>query len=194
MKIIRLHTSDEALIKKILQGDSRSEKQLYDRYAAKMLGVCRMYIKDMHYAEDVMIQGFTRALDNLGRFRFEGSFEGWLRRIMIRESIDFLRQRTQLYFEDITEVELAPVIADNQDMDTELLQLLIDKLPEGYRAVLVMFAVEGYNHKEIAEMLNISENTSKSQLFKARKQLQEQLEKVRRIENERSEPGTTISR
>lgn len=185
MKIIRLHTSDEAVIKKVLQGDSRAEKQLYDRYAAKMLGVCRMYIKDMHYAEDVMIQGFTRALDNLGRFRFEGSFEGWLRRIMVRESIDFLRQRTQLYFEDITEVEVAPVITDNQDMDTELLQLMIDKLPEGYRTVLVMFAVEGYSHKEIAEMLNISENTSKSQLFKARKQLQEQLEKVRRIENER---------
>lgn len=185
MKIIRLHTSDEAVIKKILQGDSRAEKQLYDRYAAKMLGVCRMYIKDMHYAEDVMIQGFTRALDNLGRFRFEGSFEGWLRRIMVRESIDFLRQRTQLYFEDITEVEVMPVITDNQDMDAELLQLLIDKLPEGYRTVLVMFAVEGYSHKEIAEMLNISENTSKSQLFKARKQLQEQLEKVRRIENER---------
>lgn len=185
MKIIRLHTSDEAVIKKVLHGDSRAEKQLYDRYAAKMLGVCRMYIKDMHYAEDVMIQGFTRALDNLGRFRFEGSFEGWLRRIMVREAIDFLRQRTQLYFEDISEVEVAPVITDNQDMDAELLQLLIDKLPEGYRTVLVMFAVEGYSHKEIAEMLNISENTSKSQLFKARKQLQEQLEKVRRIENER---------
>jgi len=185
LKIIRLHTSDEAVIKKVLQGDSRAEKQLYDRYAAKMLGACRMYIKDMHYAEDVMIQGFTRALDNLGRFRFEGSFEGWLRRIMVREAIDFLRQRTQLYFEDISEVEVAPFITDNQDMDAELLQLLIDKLPEGYRTVLVMFAVEGYSHKEIAEMLNISENTSKSQLFKARKQLQEQLEKVRRIENER---------
>ncbi|WP_417366103.1 RNA polymerase sigma factor [Flavobacterium beibuense] len=185
MKIIRLHTSDEAVIKKVLQGDSRAEKQLYDRYAAKMLGVCRMYIKDMHYAEDVMIQGFTRALDNLGRFRFAGSFEGWLRRIMVRESIDFLRQRTQLYFEDVTEVEVAPVITDNQDMDAELLQLLIDKLPEGYRTVLVMFAVEGYSHKEIAEMLNISENTSKSQLFKARKQLQEQFGKIRRIENER---------
>ena len=172
MKIIRLYTSDEVIIKKILQGDSRAERQLYDRYAPKMLGVCRMYIKDLHYAEDVMIKGFTRALDNLGKFRHEGSFEGWLRRIMVREAIDFLRERTQLYFENIDTVETPPVTADDQDIDTELLQMLIDKLPEGYRTVLVMFAVEGYNHKEIAEMLNISESTSKSQLFKARKLLQ----------------------
>lgn len=185
MKIIRLHTSDEAIIKKILTGDIRAEKQLYDRYAAKMLGVCRMYIKDLHYAEDVMIQGFTRALDNLGKFRFEGSFEGWLRRIMVREAIDFLRERNQLCFEDIENVEVAPVTAEDQDIDTDLLQLMIDRLPEGYRTVLVMFAVEGYSHKEIAEKLAISENTSKSQLFKARKQLQEQLGLLKGMENGR---------
>lgn len=172
MKIIRLHTSDEVIVKKILHGDSRAERQLYDRYAAKMLGVCRMYIKDLHYAEDVMIKGFTRALDNLSKFRSEGSFEGWLRRIMVRESIDFLRARTQLYFESIDTIETPPFAVDDQDIDTELLQLLIDKLPEGYRTVLIMFAVEGYSHKEIAEMLNISESTSKSQLFKSRKLLQ----------------------
>lgn len=185
MKIIRLHTSDEAIIKKILTGDTRAEKQLYDRYAAKMLGVCRMYIKDLHYAEDVMIQGFTRALDNLGRFRFEGSFEGWLRRIMVREAIDFLRERNQLCFENIESVEVAPVTAEDQDIDADLLQLMIDRLPEGYRTVLVMFAVEGYSHKEIAEKLAVSENTSKSQLFKARKQLQEQLNLLKGMENGR---------
>lgn len=185
MKIIRLYASDEAVVKKILQGDARAEKQLYDRYAAKMLGVCRMYIKDLHYAEDVMIRGFMRALDNLGKFRFEGSFEGWFRKIMVRESIDFLRERTQIYFEDIETAEVPPLATVEVDLDVELLQLLIDKLPEGYRTVLVMFAVEGYNHKEIAKMLGISESTSKSQLFKARKQLQEQLSLLKRLENER---------
>jgi RNA polymerase sigma-70 factor (ECF subfamily) len=185
LKIIRLHASDEAGVKKILQGDVRAEKQLYDRYAAKMLGVCRMYIKDIHYAEDVMIQGFTRALNNLSKFRFEGSFEGWLRRIMVREAIDFLRERTQLYFEDIETAQVRPVDTGDVDIDVDLLQLLIDRLPEGYRTVLVMFAVEGYSHKEIAEMLGINENTSKSQLFKARKQLQEQLGLLKKMENER---------
>lgn len=185
MKIIKLHTSDEDIIKKILKGDSRAEKQLYDRHAGKMLGVCRMYIKDMHYAEDVMIQGFTRALDNLGKFRFEGSFEGWLRRIMVREAIDFMRGRTQLYFENIDTAEVPPVVVSDPDMDADLLQLLIDKLPEGYRTVLVMFAIEGYSHKEIAEMLGITESTSKSQLFKARRQLQEQMELLKKRGNER---------
>ncbi len=182
MKIIRLHTSDEVIIKKILQHDARAERQLYDRYAAKMLGVCRMYIKDLHYAEDVMIQGFTRALDNLGKYRFEGSFEGWLRRIMVREAIDFLRGRTQLYFENIDTLEVPAVTVNDIDIDADLLQLLIDRLPEGYRTVMVMFAVEGYSHKEIADILSISESTSKSQLFKARKHLQEQLGLLKRME------------
>lgn len=184
MKIIKLHTPDDEVIKKILRGDTRAERQLYDRYAAKMLGVCRMYIKDLHYAEDVMIQGFTKGLNNLGKFRFEGSFEGWMRRIMVREAIDFLRGRTQLSFENIETAEVAPVEV-NDEMDAELLQLLIDKLPEGYRTVLVMFAVEGYSHSEIAEMLDISESTSKSQLFKARRQLMEQLDIMKKKENDR---------
>jgi RNA polymerase sigma-70 factor (ECF subfamily) len=97
LKIIALHTSDDALIKKALRNDAKAEQMLYNRHASKMLGVCRTYIKDLHYAEDVMIQGFTRAFENLAKFRFEGSFEGWLRRIMVREAIDFLRTRRELY-------------------------------------------------------------------------------------------------
>ena len=104
---------------------------------------------------------------------------------MVREAIDFLRGRTQLYFEDIETVKVPPLTTDDEDIDVELLQLLIDKLPAGYRTVLVMFAVEGYSHKEIADTLGISENTSKSQLFKARKQLQEQLDLQKRLENEK---------
>lgn len=182
MKIITLHTSDDTLIKRILRNDGKAERQLYERHAPKMLGVCRLYIKDLHYAEDVMIQAFTRAFDNLGKFRFEGSFEGWLRRIMVREAIDFLRGRTQLRFEDIETAEVPPVMVDDNDLDADLLQLLIDKLPEGYRTVMVMFAIEGYSHKEIAEVLGITESTSKSQLFKARKQLQEQLNLAKRLQ------------
>lgn len=185
MKIIKLHTSDEALIKKALQRDTRAEKALYDRYASKMLGACRLYIKDLHYAEDVMIQGFTRALDNLGKFRFEGSFEGWLRRIMVREAIDFLRGRRQLQFADVELTEVPPVMVNEPYFDADLLQLLVDKLPEGYRTVLVMFAIEGYSHKEISVLLGITENTSKSQLFKARKQLQEQLALTRKFRHEK---------
>ena len=175
MKIIKLHTSDESLVKKALRNDSKAERELYVRYSGKMLGVCRLYVKDLHYAEDVMVEGFTKALQNLDKFRFEGSFEGWLRRIMVRQTIDFLRSRRELHFTDIETVEVPAVTTDDPDFDVELLQLLIDKLPEGYRAVMVMYAVEGYSHKEISATLGISENTSRSQLFKARKQLEEQL-------------------
>lgn len=185
MKIINLYRSDETIIRKALLNDSKAERELYERYAPKMLSVCRFYIKDLHYAEDVMVQAFTRAFDNLGRFRFEGSFEGWLRRIMVREAIDFLRSRRQLLFTEIEEAETLPVMVDEPDLDADLLQILIDNLPEGYRTVLVLFAIDGYSHKEIAAMLGISESTSKSQLFKARRQLQEQLSSVKRKENER---------
>ncbi|MFP9099914.1 RNA polymerase sigma factor [Flavobacterium sp. RHBU_24] len=182
MKIIKLHTSDESLIKRILRHDTRAERELYERHAPKMLGVCRLYIKDLHYAEDVMIQAFTRAFDNLGKFRHEGSFEGWLRRIMVREAIDFLRGRTVFRFEEIETAEVPLVETDDNHLDADLLQLLIDQLPDGYRTVMVMHAIEGYSHKEIAETLGITESTSKSQLFKARRQLQEQLQHVKRLQ------------
>lgn len=185
MKIITLHKSDESLIKKALKNDTNAEREIYNRYAPKMLSVCRSYIKDMHYAEDVMIEGFTKALDNLNKFRFEGSFEGWLKRIMVREAISFLRSRKQLYFSEIEEAEGFPSETPDEEYDIELLQLLIDSLPNGYKTVLIMFTIEGYNHKEIADMLNITESTSKSQLFKARKMLQELLATLNRKRNEK---------
>lgn len=174
MKIIALHASDEALVKKALKRDPAAEYKLYRRYASKMLSVCRYYIKDIHYAEDVMVMGFTKAFDKLDRFRFEGSFEGWLRKIMVREALEFLRGRQQLRFSELEEVEAHPATVEESEFDVERLQMLVDALPAGYRTVLLLYAVEDYSHKEIAEMLHISESTSKSQLFKARKMLAEQ--------------------
>ncbi|RZJ66255.1 MAG: RNA polymerase sigma factor [Flavobacterium sp.] len=176
MKIIKLHESDETLLKKALKRDAKAEEKLFRRHAPKMLSVCRYYISDMHYAEDVMITGFTKVFANLAKFRFEGNFEGWMRRIMVREAIDFLRSRKQMQFTDVAEAEIISIDADPDDFDMDALQSLIDNLPDGYRTVLVMFAIEDYSHKDIAAMLGISESTSKSQLFKARKMLQQQLE------------------
>ena len=176
MKIITLYESEETLIRKALKRDAKAEEKLFKKHAPRMLSVCRNYISDLHYAEDVMITGFTKVFDNLHRFRFEGSFEGWIRRIMVRECIDFLRSRKQMRFAEVGEAEFVSIDADPNDFDTEALQLLIDALPDGYRTVLVMFAVEGFSHKEIASMLGIAESTSKSQLFKARKLLQNQLQ------------------
>ncbi|SEM11750.1 RNA polymerase sigma-70 factor, ECF subfamily [Maribacter orientalis] len=147
-----------------------------------MLSVCRQYIKDIHFAEDVMVQGFLKMFNKLDTFKFEGSFEGWLRRIMIRESISYLRkQQFVVYDDEVYEKNQSEEISQSTDLDTEHIQQLIDALPQGYKMVFVLYTVEGYKHKEIAEMLSITESTSKTQLLKARKLLQGQLRKQNSI-------------
>lgn len=177
MKIISFYTNENQLIKKAAKGNPEAQKQIYGEYAPKMLGVCRQYIKDMHFAEDTMINGFVKVFKYLDTFKFEGSFEGWIRRIMIRESITFLRKRQFVVYDDAVFDRNETYVSSSQEMDTEYIQVLIDGLPEGYKLVFVLYAVEGYKHQEIAEILEITESTSKSQLFKARKLLQEQLKK-----------------
>ncbi|MDF0708050.1 MAG: RNA polymerase sigma factor [Bacteroidota bacterium] len=176
MKIITLHNNEKQLIKKSIQGDQNAQKLLYDKFSPKMLGVCRQYIKDLHFAEDVMINGFVKVFNHLSSFQNKGSFEGWIRTIMVRESISYLRKRQFVVYDDEA-IEVNGKISEPGDglLDVEYVQDLIDRLPEGYKAVFLLNAIEGYGHKEIAELLEISEGTSKSQLFKARKMLQENL-------------------
>lgn len=141
-----------------------------------MLSVCRYYIKDLQNAESVMLNGFFKAFTHIKTFNHDGSFEGWLRRIMVRESISFLR--TEKHIEFSVEDEKMPQQHSNEietNMGVVELQQLIDELPEGYKVVFIMYAIEGYKHSEIAEMLNIGEGTSKSQLFKARQLLQNKI-------------------
>lgn len=177
MKIIPLYKSEKQLIKKAIGGQKEAQQQLYSKHAPKMLGVCRQYIKDVHFAEDVMVQGFLKMFSKLHTFKFKGSFEGWLRRIMIRESISYLRKKQFVVYDDeVYEKQEQQTNLQTTDLDTEHIQQLIDALPQGYKMVFVLYTVEGYKHQEIAAMLGISESTSKSQLFKARKILQEKLQ------------------
>lgn len=176
MKIISLYHNEKLLVKKATAGNREAQKVLYDKYSPKMLSVCRQYIKDLHFAEDVMIVGFVKVFKNMGHFRHEGSFEGWIRKIMVRECITYLRKSKPVIFDD--EVCERASIYENTDislLDMEEIQLLIDALPSGYKMVFVLYALEGYKHSEIGSMLGIAESTSKSQLFKARKMLQQQL-------------------
>ena len=178
MKIITIYNNEKQLIKKATGGNHEAQKRIYGKYAPKMLSVCRQYVKDSQFAEDVMICGFLKVFAHLGSFEFNGSFEGWVRKIMIRESISFLRkQQFVVYDNELYERNVTGSNAITSELDVEQIQLLIDALPEGYKMVFVLFVVEGYKHHEIAELLKISENTSKSQLFKARKMLQEKLKK-----------------
>tara|TARA_R110002050_G_scaffold101902_2_gene210295 strand:+ start:989 stop:1552 length:564 start_codon:yes stop_codon:yes gene_type:complete len=176
LKIIPFYKNERQLIKRVISGNRDAQERLYKKHAPKMLGVCRQYIKDVHFAEDVMVQGFLKMFTKLETFKFEGSFEGWLRRIMIRESISYLRkQQFVVYDDEVYEKNQSEEISQSTDLDTEHIQQLIDALPQGYKMVFVLYTVEGYKHQEIAEMLSISESTSKTQLLKARRLLQDQL-------------------
>ena len=176
MKVIQLFKNESQLLQSAAKGNRDAQRRLYERHSGKMLSVCRQYIKDIHHAEEVMLNGFLKVFSHLEDFRNEGSFEGWMRRIMIRESISFLRTHKKVEFQEDIETSFSdwtdPVTAG---LNAEHIQMMIDSLPEGYRMVFLMYAVEGYKHSEIAKVLKITEGTSKSQLFKARKMLQEKL-------------------
>lgn len=166
-----LQTEEEyELIQKCLQGNSASQKKLFDIFSGKMYSVCMRYASDPDLAQDFLQEGFIRLFKNLHQFRFEGSFEGWVRRIFIHTSIEFCRKKAKNMevngLEDLENVGFDENVLDK--FNAESLLLLVQKLPTGYRTVFNLYAIEGYTHKEIAIELGISENTSKTQLRKAR--------------------------
>lgn len=179
LKVIQLHQKNTELIQKAAKNNREAQHILFETYAPKMLSVCRYYVKDVQKAEEAMLNGFFKAFMRLDSFKNEGSFEGWLRKIMVRESISLLRQQKQIEFsvEDIDPSnEMSTTIESNLEVND--IQKLIDELPEGYKMVFMMYAIEGYKHSEIAELLKITEGTSKSQLFKARQWLQEKIKEL----------------
>lgn len=179
VKVIQLFKNESSLIKRAASGNRSAQQRIYELHSPKMLSVCRQYIKDIHHAEEVMLNGFFKVFKYLKDFKEEGSFEGWIRKIMVREAITFLRQHKKLNFQEDLGYETNEVFNNiNSEMEVAEIQTLIDSLPEGYKMVFVMYAVEGYRHSEIAKMLEISEGTSKSQLFKARKMLQEKIKTI----------------
>jgi RNA polymerase sigma-70 factor, ECF subfamily len=179
MRIVSLHKNYNKVIGKAKEGNRKAQYELYELFAPKMLSVCRQYMKNEELAEEVMLNGFLKVFLYLGSYKFEGSFEGWIRRIMVNESISELRKNKQLIFEEESTLEFALDQASYIEtaFEVEEIQKWIDALPDGYKTVFVLYVVEGYKHSEIAEMLQISENTSKTQLFKARKILQGKINK-----------------
>lgn len=182
LKVIQLHKNESLLIQRAIKNNREAQHLLFELHAPKMLSVCRYYIRDLQHAEDAMLIGFFKVFSNLKNYRSEGHFEGWMRKIMVRESISFLRQQKNIEF-SIDDANLKNEHSNTIDTDFEVadIQQLIDALPEGYKMIFVMYAIEGYKHKEISNILNISEGTSKSQLFKARKMLQEQIKELNKL-------------
>lgn len=160
------------------QGDRESQRKLYELLKGKMYAICLRYSSNRDEAEDVLQEGFIKVYTSIKDFRDEGVFEGWVRRIMVNTALEHQRKKQRMYIsEDIESAEEEFIDADIIDeLSAREILALVQKLAPGYRLIFNLYVIEGYNHREIAEKLNISEGTSKSQLARAKKILQEQLE------------------
>lgn len=164
--------------------DRRCQEVLYARFSPRMYAVCLRYARHRAEADDLLQEGFIRAFDKLTSFRMEGSLEGWVRRIMVHVCINHYRTWTRrkevLGVEHVQEGSVDPVVMGH--LGHEELLALVQRLPDGYRMVFNLYAIEGYDHGEIAEMIGCAESTSRSQLAKARQQLMRNMEALNRTE------------
>ena len=174
MNFTLFRSGEDDIIKGCKRGDRRAQQRLFDLYASRMHGVCLRYIKNTMQAEDVLVMSFTRIFQRIDQFKGEGSFEGWIRRIVVNEALTALRKNRLMMAE--TDLENAGREPDyeklSDHLEAEDLLKMIERLPPGYRIVFNLYAIDGYSHKEIGEQLGITENTSKSQLSRARAYLQ----------------------
>jgi RNA polymerase sigma factor (sigma-70 family) len=181
------HTIEE-LIEGCKNGRRKPQEMLYKLFASKMMGVCMRYATDRMEAEDMLQNGFIKVFGKLDDYRGDGSFEGWVRRIIVHSSIEYYRKHHKMM--QAVDLETAgeeqsvdPVAASN--LGVQDLLAIIQQLPPGYKMVFNLYAIEGYSHKEIGEILTITEGASKSQLSRARAILKEQITKMegKRYEN-----------
>lgn len=177
MKVINLHKKDysQEAINLLKKQNRDAQQMIYTKYAPKMLSVCRQYVKDLQHAEEVMLNGFFKVFTKIEKFESKGSFEGWIRRIMINESLSFLRLKKRLVFiEDDSYFEEETLLEIEEDETVSKLQNLVDNLKTDLKVVFNLYVVEEYKHKEIAKILEITENASKLRYRKAKGILQEQ--------------------
>lgn len=160
------------IINGCLKGNRRDQELLYRRHAAKLFAVCLQYSGNDEEARDILQEGFMKIFENLVQYKHEGSFEGWMRRIVVNTALEKYRSKHNLYrVDDIEQIPEPDAEPDNEDYAgleaTDLLEI-IRELPPKYRMVFNLYAIEGYSHREISNMVNISEGTSKSNLSRAR--------------------------
>ena len=172
----------QQLIDECKKGNSLAQKELYDKYARKMMGVCLRYVSDRETARDLLQDGFVKVFTSLDTYTGSGVFDAWIRKIFVNGALEYLRRgdvlREASDWDSIAEpVESFSVSAVSELSAAELMKL-VQELPAGFRAVFNLFAIEGYSHREIAEMMNITESTSRSQYTRARQLLQKRVKEL----------------
>lgn len=166
------------------QNDSKAQHLLYDLYHKRLLGICMRYGKSNTEAEDILQMGMMKIFKNIGTFTGNGSLEGWMKRVVVNVAIDNFRKNSKHYhLEELDRIDEVPVIdpeaAENLAVDD--IMMAVQQLPDGYRMVFNLYAMEGYTHHEIAEQLGVSVSTSKTQLLRARRFLMKQLGELNAI-------------
>lgn len=166
--------TEEQLVKACISGNASAQKEFYDLFAKKMMGVCLRYTNNYEEAQDVLQDGFIKVFNKLSKFVNKGSLEGWVRRIMVNTALDHYRKNKK--FKKDVEIDAVSFKLEKQEYIVESINAqdllkIIQTIPEGYRVVFNLFAIEGYSHKEIAEQLGVTESTSKSQFSRAKKML-----------------------
>lgn len=177
MKLFGTISEEEKLVKGCVKGRPEAQEALYNRYYRTMFGVCLRYAKDRETAEDVLQEGFIKVFTYIHTYTGNGSLEGWIRRIIVNTALEQYRKKGAMYA--MVDLEKAYHHDAGEDIvgqlnEKELLGL-IQNLPDGYRTIFNLYAIEGYNHREIGELLGIAEGTSKSQFARARQTLQENI-------------------
>lgn len=160
-----------SIVKSCIKGNAAAQKQLYDAFAGQMLGVCYRYTKALEDAEDVLQEGFIKVFNNLAQYKADGELGAWIRRIMVNTALAFLKKHKR-YSSDmlIKEEKMHAVSDENPEINVNVKDLIemIRQLPAGYQAIFNLYALEGYSHPEIGQLLGISESTSRSQYMRAR--------------------------
>jgi len=173
--------NDEEIIIGCVNKDKHFEDMLYKKFAPITYAICLRYTSNIDDAKDVFQELFVKVYTQIKNYNKQGSFEGWIKRIFVNTALDFCRKNKKINFTNLNEndaIEPEEMEDEGIDIPKEMLLNLIRNLPDGYRIVFNLYAIEKYSHKQIAEELNIEEGTSKSQLFKARKTLQNQVKQL----------------
>jgi len=177
--------NDPEIIEGCARHDRRSQQMLYDKYSRFLLGICLRYASDRAEAEDIMQESFLKIYFSIGDYAGSGSFAGWLRKVAVNTAITHyhrnLKHRYHLEIEEYVSIETGTTGFEEDLFTSDELYMVLNELPAGYRLVFNLYAVEGYKHKEIADMLGIDTNTSKSQYSRAKAVMREKLEKLRKL-------------
>lgn len=171
--------TEKDLIAACIKQSRKAQQLLFDQYSPTMNGTLKRYLKRTEDREDVLVEAFFKVLTNIDQFKGNGSFEGWIRRIVINEALMFLRKKHNFNMTvEIDDIDVPWRSKVQAELEAQDILSMLEKLPTGYRTIFNLYVLEGYKHREIAELLNISINTSKSQLILAKKRMQEMLERV----------------